>query len=92
MSITIRECKSLFQNYPDVLNVTQVSSALGVSTKTVYHLISCGELAFVKVGRSYKIAKLNLIRFVLEEPQKKFGALSELCVSNDNDPKGREST
>lgn len=91
MSITIRECRTMFQNYPDVLNVTQVSSALGVSTKMVYHLISCGKLAFVKVGRSYKIAKLNLIRFILDEPQKRIGALSELCDSNGNDSKGRES-
>lgn len=67
----------MFQNYPDVLTVTQVGSALGVSTKTVYHLISNRKLAFVKVGRSYKIAKLNLIRFVLQEPQKELWASSE---------------
>lgn len=77
MSIRIRECKTMFQNYPDVLNVAEVGEALGVSTKTVYQLLSCGKLAFVKVGRSYKIAKLNLIQFVLDGPQKKFWGLSE---------------
>ena len=55
----------MLKNYPDVLNVTQMCEALGgISTKTGYKLIREKKIESIKVGREYKIAKINLIDFI----------------------------
>ena len=50
------EIKPCLADYPDALTVDEVVSILRVSRKTVYELI--------KVGRSHRIAKENLIEFL----------------------------
>jgi excisionase family DNA binding protein len=55
---------NIFKEYPDILNVKQVSEILGVSTKTVYKLLGEGTLVSLKVGREYKIPKVNVLRYV----------------------------
>ena len=62
-----------FQDYPDVLDVKQVSKLLNVSSKTVYRLINDGKLASLKVGRAFKIPKIHLLQYikVLEYTQSK---------------------
>ena len=59
----IETYKTLFNEYPDVLDVKQVSKILKTSTKTVYKIIKTGELYSRKVGRDYKIAKISLIEY-----------------------------
>lgn len=51
-----------FKDYPDVMDVKQVSSLLGVSTKTVYNLIRKGSLPGLKVGREFRVPKVTLMR------------------------------
>ena len=63
----------VFKEYPDILDVKQVSTLLGVSTKTVYRLLRDGTLDSLKIGREFKIPKVNVMRYV-----KVFG--SPLCV------------
>ena len=62
---------AMFQSYPDVLDVKQVSELLNVSSKTVYRLINEGKLASLKVGRAFKIPKIHLLTYikVLEHTQ-----------------------
>ena len=55
---------NIFKEYPDILNVKQVSTILGVSTKTVYKLLREGTLASLKVGREFKIPKVNILKYV----------------------------
>lgn len=55
---------TVFQSYPDILNVNQVSEILNVSTKTVYRLLNEGALDSLKVGRAYKIPKLYVLQYV----------------------------
>jgi excisionase family DNA binding protein len=55
--------KTMFKDYPDVLDVDQVCEVLGVSKKTVYRLIKDGSLSKIKVGREYRIPKLYVIRY-----------------------------
>jgi len=55
---------SIFQGYPDVLNVQQVSELLNVSSKTVYRLLRDGSLASLKVGRAFKIPKLYVLQYI----------------------------
>jgi len=55
---------AVFREYPDVMDVKQASSLLGVSTKTVYKIIAGGSLSALKVGREFRIPKLNVIRYL----------------------------
>ncbi len=56
--------KNLLRNYPDVLDVKQMSEILKISTKTVYTLLQDGKVEALKIGRAYKIPKLNLIKYL----------------------------
>lgn len=64
MDITSKEVYNLvFQNYPDIMDVKQTSDLLGVSTKTVYKLINNNDLLCLKVGREFRIPKINVIKY-----------------------------
>lgn len=55
----------MLKDFPDVLNVYQMCKALGgISTKTGYKLLKEKKIESIKVGREYKIAKINLIDFI----------------------------
>ena len=63
-------CGAVFKNYPDVLDVKQVSQLLGVSTKTVYRLLREGTLNSIKVGREFRIPKVSIMKYMkILEPQ-----------------------
>ena len=63
--LTIAQSYSLFFcEYPDVLTTKDVREILGISTKTLLHLIHTGQLRSIKVGRSYRIPKLYLLQFL----------------------------
>ena len=53
-----------FKGYPDVLDVQQVSTILGVSTKTVYRLLREGTLNSLKVGREFRIPKVFVLKYL----------------------------
>ena len=59
----------MLQEYPDVMNIEQVSEVLGVSTKAVYGLIKDGHLSVLKIGRTYRIPKIRLIAYLYGDPQ-----------------------
>jgi excisionase family DNA binding protein len=54
----------VFKEYPDVLDVKQVSVLLGVSTKVVYGLIRNGSLDSLKIGREFRIPKVNVMKYI----------------------------
>lgn len=54
----------MLKEYPDVMNVEQVSRVLGVSTKTCYALLREGKLQSLKIGRAYRIPKAHLISYL----------------------------
>lgn len=56
--------KQLFRNYPDVLDVKQMCEILKISTKTAYSILQEGKIEAFKVGRAYKIPKLNIIKYL----------------------------
>jgi excisionase family DNA binding protein len=56
--------RSVFKEYPDVMDVKQASDLLGVSTKTVYNLIRGGSLSSLKVGREFRIPKVHIMRYL----------------------------
>ena len=56
--------KAVLKDYPDVLNVPQISNVLGISTKMAYRLLNNGELQSLRVGREYKVPKLYLLQYM----------------------------
>ena len=58
MSFTMKDAYSvMLREYPDVMNIEQMSQALGVSTKMGYGLLKSGQVACLKVERAYRIPK-----------------------------------
>jgi excisionase family DNA binding protein len=55
---------AIFKEYPDVLDVKQVSNLMGVSTKTVYKLIKLDLIPCLKIGREFRIIKVNLMKYM----------------------------
>lgn len=56
--------KTVFKEYPDILDVEQMSALLKVSKKTAYKLLTQGKIDCLKVGREYKIPKANVIKYL----------------------------
>jgi len=54
----------VFKDYPDVLDVKQVSNLLSVCDKTVYKLIADGSLPTLRVGRQHRITKVSVMKYM----------------------------
>lgn len=60
-------CRQLLAAYLDVLDVEQMCTALGVSSRTGYRLLRDGAVKGIKVGRAYRIPKLRVIEYLMHE-------------------------
>ena len=54
----------VFKEYPDILSVKQVSAMLNVSTKTIYRLLRMGIIESLKIGREFRVPKVNVMKYV----------------------------
>ena len=60
--------QSMFENYPDVVEVDALRKLLGgISKKLAYRLLSDQEIRSVRVGRTYKIPKICVIEYLMGE-------------------------
>ena len=60
----------MLKAYPDILSIEQVCEILGgISTKTGYKMLKEKRIDSLKVGRSYRITKINIIDFLMNTPQ-----------------------
>jgi len=60
--------KSMFKDYPDVVNVKELQIMLGgISKKLAYHLLKNNIIKSIKIGREYKIAKADVILYLTEK-------------------------
>ncbi len=65
MTLTIQEAYTIMlKDYPDLMDINQMSKALGVSTKTGYKLLRDGKITAIKIGRTYRIPKLHLLTYL----------------------------
>ena len=55
---------SVFNQYPDVVNVEQLSDMLNISTKMAYRLLKKNAINHFKIGRVYKIPKAHIITYL----------------------------
>ena len=80
MGYTMRDVYGvMLKDYPDVMNIGEMSRALGVSTKTGYKLLHTGKITAMKVGRTYRIPKVHLLTYlrVLAEVNRRAAASAE---------------
>ena len=60
--------QSMFENYPDVVEVEDLRKMLGgISKRLAYKLLAEQEIRSVRVGRAYKITKICVIEYLLGE-------------------------
>lgn len=54
----------MFREYPDILTIPQVAQALGICTKAAYALVKKQKLGAIRIGRTIKVPKEQLVEFV----------------------------
>lgn len=59
----------LFPEYPDIVTVKELQTMLGISRHLAYDLLADGEIRGIKVGNAYRILKVNVIRYVMEQSE-----------------------
>ena len=59
--------QEMFANYPDVVDVSGLQSMLGnIGKQKVYELVRKGTIKAIKVGKLYRIPKINVIAFLTQ--------------------------
>ena len=59
---------TMFESYPDVVEVNDLRRMLGgISRRLAYRLLADQEIRSVKVGRAYKIPKVCVIEYLMGE-------------------------
>ncbi len=57
----------IFAEYPDVVSTDELCEMLGgISRKLVYRILREGQISSLRIGRSYKIAKADVVAYVLQ--------------------------
>lgn len=57
--------KTMLTNQPDILSVAKVQQILGISRHFTYELITTHQIKAMRIGNSYKIPKVCLIEYIL---------------------------
>lgn len=58
----------MFTDYPDIVNLVQMRKMLGgISNTLAYHMLREKKIKSKKVGREYKIPKVNVIKYMMAE-------------------------
>jgi len=54
----------LFEAYPDIMTVLQVSEALHIGRNSAYNLISSNSIRHLRIGSSIRVPKSCLVEYV----------------------------
>ncbi len=57
----------IFKDYPDIVSVEQLMQMLQIGQVLAYKLVKSGAIKSRKVGREYKIPKINVIAYLNRE-------------------------
>lgn len=58
---------TMFKDYPDVVTVEHLQEMLGICRKNAYLLVKQNKIHSARVGRSYKIPKLCVVEYLLDQ-------------------------
>jgi excisionase family DNA binding protein len=59
----------MFPEFPDIITVSQLQKMLGVSRHLAYNLINDGSIRGLKIGNAFRIPKVNVIEYVMDQKQ-----------------------
>ena len=54
----------MFEEYPDVVTVGELANMLQVGKNKAYELVNNGKIKSIKIGRTHKIPKINIIKYI----------------------------
>ena len=54
----------MFQQYPDVVSVSQLQKMLGIGRNTAYKLLKENKILSIRIGKVHKIPKKNVIKYL----------------------------
>ena len=57
----------MFPDYPDLVNIAQLQTILGVSRHLAYDLINDGYIKGLKIGNAFRIPKVNVIEYIMDK-------------------------
>ena len=60
-----RTNRIVLKDYPDVMDIEQMCQILSVSTKTGYKLIKEGKISALRIGRAFRVPKVNIKNYLL---------------------------
>ena len=63
------ELERLLTPYPDMLTVDEVATVLRIHRRSIQRWAREGRFATVRVGRSYRIPRTEILRWMLESTQ-----------------------
>ena len=55
----------MFKDFPDCVGVQELQKMLGIKRTKTYELLKNGEIKSIKIGKDYKISKLNVIAYLM---------------------------
>lgn len=56
--------EQMFKDFPDIMNVKQIQEALGIGKTLTYKLLNTNAIESMKIGKVYRVTKINLIKYV----------------------------
>lgn len=65
--------ENLFKDYPEIVGTKQICKMLNVNEKCVYELIKSGKLTRIPCSRTILVAKVFVIKYVLQCAQESGG-------------------
>ena len=65
--------ENLYKDYPEIVGTKQICKMLNINEKRVYALIKSGELPRIPCSRTILVAKVFVIKYVLQSAQESVG-------------------
>lgn len=54
----------MFEEYPDIVSVKDLTNMLHIGKNTAYSLIHNGKIKSIRIGKVHKIPKINIINYI----------------------------
>ncbi len=55
---------NMFEKYPDILTIDDITKILNIGRNKAYQLIKEGKIRTIRIGRKHRIAKKMLIEYI----------------------------
>ena len=56
----------MFDEFPDIMTVSDIQRALGIGRNTAYKLLKSKQIKSIRIGNKYKIPKSCLVAYSLQ--------------------------